>query len=213
MLEERNDPLWDPNNKDQWTAFFTERRNQELVHYEGNGPQPANKNAAAWKLWWGVPGRTLTWVLDHIAAGNYPRLTIPQRHWLPCRMDSPVSPSSRSSSSTPRTPRDGGIVIESPPLAPTTRLLRSKKESGSSGASSAWVKKETGTPASFTRVKKDLGSFTRIKKEHDAPAPPSLKKARRLTEDVARQLAYQAPDDPEEFPGPRAAERTSFNEV
>jgi hypothetical protein len=38
--EEHNDPLWDPNNEDQWTTFFMERRNQELAHYEGNGPPP-----------------------------------------------------------------------------------------------------------------------------------------------------------------------------
>jgi hypothetical protein len=31
-------------------------------------------------LWWGIPGRTLAFVLDHIAAGNHPRLTMPQRH-------------------------------------------------------------------------------------------------------------------------------------
>jgi hypothetical protein len=50
--------------------------------------------------------------------------------------------SSRSSSSTPRTPCAGGIIIGSPPSAPSTRLLHPKKESGSSGACSARVKKE-----------------------------------------------------------------------
>jgi hypothetical protein len=64
------------------------------------------------------------------------------------------------------------------------------------------VKKEPGTPASFKRVKKD----------HDAPASPSSKKARRRAA-AASHLAYQAPDDPEEFPGQRAAEDASFNEV
>jgi hypothetical protein len=54
-----------------------ERRNTELAHYEGTGPPPANKNAAAGKLWWDVHGRMLVWVLDHIAAGNNPRLTMP----------------------------------------------------------------------------------------------------------------------------------------
>jgi hypothetical protein len=43
--------------------------------------------------------------------------------------------------------------------------------------------------------------------------PPSSKKARRLTDEAAGQLDYQAPDDPEEFPGLRAAEVESFNEV
>jgi hypothetical protein len=62
--EERNDPLWDPDNVDHWTAFFTERRLAELAHYEGNGPQSPNKNAATRKVWWGIEGRTLPAVLD-----------------------------------------------------------------------------------------------------------------------------------------------------
>jgi hypothetical protein len=73
------------------------------------------------------------------------------------------------------------------------------------------------TPNSFARIKKDPGvtpaSFTHVKKEHNALAPPSSKKARCLAEDAARQLEYQAPDDPEEFPVQRAAERASFNKV
>jgi hypothetical protein len=77
MAEQRNDPVWDPDNEDQWAAFFTERRNHELAWFEGNGPPPANRNAAARKLWWGVPGRTLASVLDHIVVGNHPRLTMP----------------------------------------------------------------------------------------------------------------------------------------
>jgi hypothetical protein len=62
-------------------------------------------------------------------------------------------------------------------------------------------------------MKKEPGSFTRVKKEHNAPALPSSKKARRLVDEATRQLNYQAPDDPEEFPGMRVAERKSFNEV
>jgi hypothetical protein len=75
------------------------------------------------------------------------------------------------------------------------------------------VKKELGTSASFTRVKKEPISFTHVKKEHDVPTPPSLKKSRRLTDEAARQLNYQAPDDLEQFPGLRATELESFNEV
>jgi hypothetical protein len=125
-------------------------------------------------------------------------------------MDGTASSSSRSSSSTSRTPRHGGVIIGSPPSVPT-HLLRSKKESGSS-VSSARVKKEPGS-GSFTRVKKEPGSFARVKQEHDAPAPPSSKKVCRLATDAARQLAYQATDDPEEFSGQRAAKRASFNEI
>jgi hypothetical protein len=211
MPEECNDPQWDPDNVDHWTAFFTECHLAELAHYEGNDPSPPNKNAAARKVWWGIEGHTLPAVLDHMAVGNNPRLTMPQRHWLPRRMDAPVSSSSRSSSSAPRTPHGGvDIIIGSPSLAPT-HLLRLKKEPRLD-ASSARVKKDPGTPTSFTRVKEPV-SFTRVKKEHGAPAPPSLKKARRLADKAAHQLDYQAPDDPEEFPGQRAVEVESFNEV
>jgi hypothetical protein len=197
--EERNDPQWDPDNVDHWMAFFSEHRLAELAHYEGNGPPPPNKNAAARKVWLGVEGRTLPAVLDHIAASNNPRLIMPQRHWLPRRMDGSASSSSLSSSSARRTPRgSGGVVIGLPSSAPT-RLLRPKKEPGL-GASSA-------------RVKKEPVSFTRVKKEHSAPAPPSSKKARRLADEAAGQLDYQAPDDPEEFPDLRVAEVESFNEV
>jgi hypothetical protein len=208
--EERNDPLWDPDKEDHWMTFFTEHRLAELAHYEGSGPPPANKNAATRKIWWGVLCRTLAWVLDHIAAGNYLRLTMPRRHWLPQRMDGPVSSSLRLSSSTP----SSGIIIGTPPSA-LTRLLRPKKEPGSSGASSARVKNKAASPASFTRIQKEpgvtLGSLARVKKEPGVP--PSLKKVRRLAEDTALQLEYQASDDPVEFPGLKAAELASFNEV
>jgi hypothetical protein len=56
-------------------------------------------------------------------------------------------------------------------------------------------------------------SFAHVKKEKNAMAPPSTKKTRRFGEDTACQLEYQALDDPEEFPGLRAAECASFNEV
>jgi hypothetical protein len=59
MAEERADPIWDPDKEDQWTAFFTNRRNHELAQYKGNDPSPANENATVRKLWWGVPGCTL----------------------------------------------------------------------------------------------------------------------------------------------------------
>jgi hypothetical protein len=56
------------------------------------------------------------------------------------------------------------------------------------------VKKEPGSPASFTRIKKEPdimpGSLARMKKEPGALAPPSLKKARHLAEDAALQLEY-----------------------
>jgi hypothetical protein len=187
--EERNDPQWDPDNVDHWMTFFTERRLAELAHYKGNDPSPPNKNAPTRKVWWGVKGRALPTVLDHIAVGNNPRLTMPQRHWLPHRMDAPASSSLQSSSSVLRTLHGGdGVVIGLPSSAPT-RHLRPKKEPGL-GTSSARVKKEPGMPASFMRMKKEPISFMRVKKEHGAPAPPSLKKAHGLADEAARQLDY-----------------------
>jgi hypothetical protein len=62
--------------------------------------------------------------------------------------------------------------------------------------------------ASFTRVKKEPGSLTRVKEDHGG-APPSSKKARRLADAAARHLTYQASDDPKEFPGQATSPRMS----
>jgi hypothetical protein len=106
--KEHNDPLWDLDNDDHWTTFFTERRLAKLAHYEGTGLPPTNKNTAIRKVWWGVRGHILAFVLDHIAAGNHLRLTMPQPYSMSHRMEG-ASSSSRSLSSMPGTPRAGGI--------------------------------------------------------------------------------------------------------
>jgi hypothetical protein len=41
--EQWEDPIWDPENNIQWTKFFHQRHDMELAAYEGNGPQPAQK--------------------------------------------------------------------------------------------------------------------------------------------------------------------------
>jgi hypothetical protein len=64
------------------------------------------------------------------------------------------------------------------------------------------VKKEPGTPSSFTRVKKEPISFTRVKKDHGTPVPPPSKKARPLADEAAGQLDYQAPRRPGGVPRP-----------
>jgi hypothetical protein len=57
--------------------FFRKHCNHELAWYEGNGSPPPKKNAARRKMCWGVSGRTLAFVLDHIAAGNNLRVAMP----------------------------------------------------------------------------------------------------------------------------------------
>jgi hypothetical protein len=63
-------------------------------------------------------GRTLAFVLDHNAAGNKPRLTMPQvpQFWTPPRVETPMSSSLRSSSSMPRTPHPAASLSARHPL-------------------------------------------------------------------------------------------------
>jgi hypothetical protein len=51
----------------------------ELARYEGDGPPPVDNNKAGRLLWWG--SRTLEGVMNHILAGNYPRMRYP--HFQP----------------------------------------------------------------------------------------------------------------------------------
>jgi hypothetical protein len=57
----------------------------ELAACEGKDVSLPNKNAANWKIWWGVPGRILAAVLDHITVAKNRQLTYPQtpRRWTP----------------------------------------------------------------------------------------------------------------------------------
>jgi DNA-binding transcriptional LysR family regulator len=171
-------------------VFFTERRNTELAHYEGTNPPSANKNAAARKVWWGVraapsPGSSTTSPqattrADNVAAA----LDAAQDGWVIVLLAVFLVGAG--------TPRAGDIAIGSPPTAPSTRLL-CPKELGSSDASSAWVKKEADTPASFTRVKKEPGmtpASRRSPASRLGKPTPSSKKARRLAEDAVLQLEY-----------------------
>lgn len=77
--EQRMDPRWDLDNTATWDAFFFNRWERELARYEGDGPPPVDNNEAGRRLWWG--GRTLEGVMNHILAGDYPRLRYP--HFQP----------------------------------------------------------------------------------------------------------------------------------
>jgi hypothetical protein len=190
MPEQRADSLWNPENNIQWNAFFRDRRQRELAHYEGGGPPPARQNAEGRQLWWGVSGRMVAAVMDHIAAGGE-RLMYPAqaRRWAPQRMASSTTrSSSRSSSSTPRTPTFSGVKreLEAPrapsPLRGRLCLVQTKEE----GASS--------------RAKK-------LKEEAVSQEEAALAEYKR------HQLDLAANDDPKDYLGHRTAERASFDVV
>ena len=79
------DPRWQPDNDAFWTQYFVRRHRQELTDECHNGPVEGCCNSKGRKRWWSARGRTLVFVLDHIATGNQPRLTMPPRTaaWLP----------------------------------------------------------------------------------------------------------------------------------
>jgi hypothetical protein len=100
--KERNDPLWGWGSRQR-------RPLDGVLHgapehgagaLRGHQPSIGKQERRRAEGMVGRPRRTLAWVLDHIAAGNHPRLTMSQRHWMPRKMDGSSS-SSRSSSSAP----------------------------------------------------------------------------------------------------------------
>jgi hypothetical protein len=122
--EQRADPRFYPDNREEWIAFFRCRYERELAAYDGSPPPPARNNAIGRRRWWSTPGRTFEFVLEHIERGNDPVLEMPPpprptlsrrrgSSWMPRRMASGSSSSvssgsttrsgSRSSASTPRT--------------------------------------------------------------------------------------------------------------
>ena len=77
--EQLADPTWDQENNFSWNAYFTDRRERELHDYTGPPPAPKRNNSEGRKRWWGVPGRSLAYVLGYIEDGNEPRLQDPPR--------------------------------------------------------------------------------------------------------------------------------------
>ena len=105
---QRADPAWDPDNVAGWDAYFLERRQREMDYHDGMVPPP-QYNMEGRHRWWGGRVRTLAAILNHIRAGNEPRLEMPPpepprqlRRWAPRQS---TSSSSRSSSSAAHTPR------------------------------------------------------------------------------------------------------------
>ena len=75
--EQRANPIWDRENNASWNAYFTERRQRQLEDYTGPPPTPKRNNIEDRKRWWGMPGRSLAYVLGYIEDGNEPRLQAP----------------------------------------------------------------------------------------------------------------------------------------
>jgi hypothetical protein len=55
------------------STFFAQQREDQIAADNGNAPPPENNNSEGRQRLWSAPGKTLAWVLDHIADGNTPR--------------------------------------------------------------------------------------------------------------------------------------------
>ncbi|XP_044356403.1 uncharacterized protein [Triticum aestivum] len=150
----RNEPRYAPDSETLWTLYFERCREEQIASVNGVIPR-GRLNSEGWREWWGVPGRTLDAVLDHIETGNVPRLEHLTRpsfsrrrgsSWIPRPMEPGSSSSSGSGSpalrlvmpepeGTPlgRRVRSGALIINEPlpAIAPTRhslRLVRPKPE-------------------------------------------------------------------------------------
>jgi hypothetical protein len=109
--EARSQPRYAPDNDALWMAYF-QRCHAEQIALTNGAPAVSGgrNNSNGRRLWWGVPGHTLSAVLEHIEGGNEPPLeylaptAFSRRRsggsgpWLPRRM------AEASSSSTGATP-------------------------------------------------------------------------------------------------------------
>jgi len=133
--EQQNEPRYAPDSETLWTLYFKRRCEEQITSVNGIIPC-GHLNSEGWREWWGIPGRTLDAVLDHIETGNVPRLEYLTRpsfsrrrssSWMPRRME-PGSSSSLGSGlpalrpvkpepeGTPlrRRSRSGALVINKP---------------------------------------------------------------------------------------------------
>ena len=76
--EQWNEPRYAPDNGTLWMMFFERRREEQITSVNDIIPR-GRLNSEGRREWWGVPGRTLDAVLDHIETGNVPRLEYPTR--------------------------------------------------------------------------------------------------------------------------------------
>ena len=66
----------DTANYDRYEAEFRRLHHEEMTTWTSKGPlplpSPREKNFAGRYLFWGVPRRTIEWVMEHIAARGPP---------------------------------------------------------------------------------------------------------------------------------------------
>ncbi|KAE8800666.1 Homeobox protein KNOX3 [Hordeum vulgare] len=136
LLEEvRNQERYAPDNTPLWTAYFTRLHEEQLASTNCFPLTKGRNNFDDRKAWWGVPGRTLHVVLEHIEGGNNPPLEYPpisfscrcggsagSASWLPRRMASGASSSSSGSRSS-GTPPLAAVKAE-PVETPNRRRTR-----------------------------------------------------------------------------------------
>lgn len=152
----RQQPRYAPDSHTLWTAYFDRRHADQLA--STNGVEPRGRlNSEGRRQWWGVPGRTLEAVLEHIEGGNSPRLEYPAppsfsrrrgSSWTPRRMETASASSSSSGSRSSGSPallpvkpepretplgrrtRGGALVINEGgvPSPPSSRLVKPKTE-------------------------------------------------------------------------------------
>lgn len=202
--EHRRQPRYAPDSATLWTAYFERRREEQLASTNG-GPALGRNNSEGRRLWWGVPGRTLEAVLEHIEGGNEPRLGYPEAtsisrrrgsSWQPRRMEAASSSSSHSSHSShssgaTRTPP---VAVKAEPgvLSP---LRRSGRSSGGITINEG-RRREPSPPRGHLRLvrpKTEPGTPAVVKQEHldmaTADDEAALKWARDdyVREEVERQ--------------------------
>ncbi|KAE8813485.1 Protein kinase APK1A, chloroplastic [Hordeum vulgare] len=115
----RNLPRYAPDSNALWTAYFERRHADQLAATNGVEP-PDRHNSEGRRQWWGVLGRTLEAVLEHIEGDNMPRYNYPSpptfsgrrdSSWTPRTMETVTSSSSGGSGSRSHS-------TESPALLP-----------------------------------------------------------------------------------------------
>ena len=169
--EQQEDPAWHPENSSTWVPFFEDRHERQLNDFPGpKDLAPSRNNSEGRKDWWGVPGRSLQAVLDHIEGGNEPPLQGPARRgrrhgWEPRRM---ALSSSSSSSAGARSSTPLASVIKQEPAAPSRGIvIREPGTGGGSGSSSRLLtpKREPGTGVVGRSLKKAFRKKAVVKEE------------------------------------------------